>query len=64
MERAAAPEPAPGTESAAELARQASQTYQRAVAAQRAGDWARYGEEWSRLSELLKQLEKATAREP
>src|SRR2546422_4153821 len=29
---------------AADLARQAAELYQRAVAAQRGGDWARYGE--------------------
>lgn len=65
---AAAPEPTPragtdSTASAADLARQASESYQRAVAAQRAGDWARYGEELSRLNDLLKQLEAATGRE-
>jgi uncharacterized membrane protein (UPF0182 family) len=59
------PEPVPreGEESVADLARQASESYQRAVAAQRAGDWARYGEELSRLGELLKQVEAATGRE-
>ncbi len=60
---AAAPEPAPATggDGAADLARRASEIYQRAVAAQRAGDWTRYGEELSRLGEVLKQLEAATS---
>src|SRR5205807_9693962 len=46
----------PGTEHAADLARQAAELYQRAVAAQRGGDWARYGEELSRLGDVLRQL--------
>ncbi len=59
---AAAPEPTPpaGTDSAADLARRASEIYERAVAAQRAGDWTRYGEELARLGEVLKQLEAST----
>ncbi|HEX9705322.1 MAG TPA: UPF0182 family protein, partial [Gemmatimonadales bacterium] len=44
---------------AAELARQAGDLYQRAVAAQRTGDWARYGEELSRLGDVLRQLQAA-----
>jgi uncharacterized membrane protein (UPF0182 family) len=47
------------TDSAAELARQAREIYERAVAAQRAGDWARYGQELSRLGDVLRQLESA-----
>lgn len=43
----------------AALARQASELYQRALEAQRAGDWARYGELLSRLGEVLRQLEAA-----
>lgn len=43
----------------AALARQASELYQRALEAQRAGDWARYGENLSRLGEVLRQLESA-----
>jgi uncharacterized membrane protein (UPF0182 family) len=31
--------------------------YQRAVEAQRSGDWARYGEELSRLGDVLRQLQ-------
>src|SRR5687767_1358477 len=34
---------------AADLARRAAESFRRAVEAQRAGDWARYGEELSRL---------------
>ena len=43
----------------AALARQASDLYRRALEAQRAGDWAAYGEHLSRLGELLRQLEAA-----
>jgi len=55
---AAAPPPAPpeGVESSAELARQARAHYERAIDAQRAGDWARYGEEIRRLGEVLSRL--------
>ena len=35
------------------LATEARETYQRAIEAQRAGDWAKYGEEIRRLGELL-----------
>jgi hypothetical protein len=38
------------------LAEEASATYERALAAQRAGDWAKYGEEIRRLGELLKKM--------
>jgi uncharacterized membrane protein (UPF0182 family) len=57
----AAESPPAGTSgaSAAELARQASEIYARAVEAQRAGDWARYGEELSRLGAVLKALQGA-----
>jgi uncharacterized membrane protein (UPF0182 family) len=60
---AAEPAPAAGGDGAADLARRASEIYQRALSAQRAGDWARYGEELSRLGEVLKDLEAATGRE-
>jgi uncharacterized membrane protein (UPF0182 family) len=63
---AAAPEPTPqagaAESSTADLVRRASEIYQSAVAAQRAGDWTRYGEELSRLGEVLKQLEATTGR--
>ncbi len=39
-----------------DLATQARQTYDRAVEAQRAGDWAKYGEEIKRLGEILQQM--------
>ena len=55
--------PEPGRAAAggsADLARRAVESYQRAVEAQRAGNWARYGEELSRLGELLRQLRAAT----
>ena len=56
---AAEPAPAvqPGGGRAADLSRQAVELYQSAVAAQRAGDWARYGAEFERLGEVLRQLQ-------
>ena len=59
------PSPVPATEgdNAASLAQQARDLYDRAVAAQRAGDWARYGEEINRLGEVLKQLQATAGRE-
>jgi hypothetical protein len=42
---------------AADLARRANESFRRALEAQRAGDWARYGEELRRLEELLRQLQ-------
>src|ERR1043166_4751298 len=58
---AAAPAASPrtGDRGAADLARQAVESYQRAVEAQRAGDWARYGVELSRLGDMLRQLQAA-----
>jgi uncharacterized membrane protein (UPF0182 family) len=38
------------------LAAEAQATYERAIAAQRAGDWAKYGEEIKRLGELLDRM--------
>ncbi len=38
------------------LATEARDTYQRALDAQRAGDWAKYGEEIKRLGELLERM--------
>lgn len=38
------------------LAEQAQQTYDRALRAQRDGDWAKYGEEIKRLGQLLEQM--------
>jgi len=40
----------------AALATEAQATYERALAAQKAGDWARYGEEIRRLGEILGQM--------
>jgi uncharacterized membrane protein (UPF0182 family) len=37
----------------AQLATEANATYQRAIEAQRAGDWARYGAEIARLGQIL-----------
>ena len=42
-----------GVSVAPELAAEARATYDRAIAAQRAGDWAKYGEEIRRLGEIL-----------
>jgi uncharacterized membrane protein (UPF0182 family) len=47
----------------ADLSRRATELYERAVSAQRAGDWARYGEEINRLGEVLKQLQNAAGRD-
>ena len=47
---------APPSDIGASLAVQAQETYQRALAAQRAGDWATYGAEIERLGQLLAQL--------
>jgi uncharacterized membrane protein (UPF0182 family) len=44
---------------AADLASRANESFRRAVEAQRAGDWARYGEELRRLEDLLRQLQAA-----
>jgi len=51
-------------ESTADLAKEAGDIYERALAAQRSGDWARYGDEIKRLGEVLKQLQNASVREP
>jgi hypothetical protein len=44
-----------------ELVQRASDHFDRAMAAQRAGDWARYGEEMRLVGELLRQLREAGA---
>ncbi len=56
---AAAPPGAQGG-SAGDLAREASDIYERAISAQRAGDWARYGDEIKRLGEVLRKLQDVT----
>jgi uncharacterized membrane protein (UPF0182 family) len=43
----------------ADLVQQAMEYYDRAMTAQRAGDWATYGEEMRRVGELLRQLRDA-----
>jgi hypothetical protein len=53
---AAAGDTAPATGRTAELIRQADAAYQRAIAAQRAGDWATYGEAIRQVGELLREL--------
>ena len=42
----------------ATLASQANLIFERAITAQRAGDWALYGEEMNKLKEVLAQMEK------
>ncbi len=42
----------------ASLARQAKEVYARALQAQRAGDWAKYGEEQKKLGSLIEQMAK------
>ncbi len=56
-----APTPGAGTALPSEsgLAQQAKEAYDRAVEAQRQGDWARYGEELRKLGTVLDQLSKA-----
>ncbi len=49
-------QPAPGPVDANGLIEQAKQQYQQALEAQRAGDWAKYGEEVKRLGETLEKL--------
>jgi uncharacterized membrane protein (UPF0182 family) len=55
--------PAPGAPSArsapsapSSLAAEAQATYERAIAAQKAGDWAKYGEEIRRLGDILAKM--------
>ncbi|MEX1185240.1 MAG: UPF0182 family protein [Gemmatimonadaceae bacterium] len=48
--------PAPVSGAAATLTQRAQQHYDRALAAQRNGDWATYGEEIRRLGEVLRQM--------
>lgn len=47
---------APATGVSATIARQIQEAYDRAIAAQRAGNWAQYGEEMNRLGELVRRL--------
>lgn len=53
---ATAPGAAPATGVNATIARQIQEAYDRAIAAQRAGNWAQYGEEMNRLGELVRRL--------
>lgn len=55
---APSPEAVPGaaTGISATLLRQVQDAYDRAIAAQRAGNWAQYGEEMNRLGDLLRRL--------
>ena len=54
--RPSAPAPPAAVPADASLARTARGHYERAIEAQRAGDWARYGEEIRRLGEALEKL--------
>jgi len=57
------PAPVPGAPATAvspATLRQLVEIYDRATAAQRAGNWAAYGEEMSRLGELLRRLSQTT----
>jgi uncharacterized membrane protein (UPF0182 family) len=58
VDSAAAPAVAPAAPSNAELIAEAKSHYDRAVAAQRAGDWAAYGREIQNLGEVLKRLQR------
>jgi hypothetical protein len=55
---AATPQAPATTESLEALAARAQAHYQRAIQAQREGDWARYGEEIRRLGEVLDRMGK------
>jgi uncharacterized membrane protein (UPF0182 family) len=48
--------PAPTPSAASGLPAEARATYERALEAQRQGDWARYGEEIKRLGEILDRM--------
>jgi hypothetical protein len=50
--------PRPDAENVDTLAAEAQAAYQRALEAQRAGDWAKYGEEIKRLGEILQRMQK------
>ena len=50
---------AAGTGVTATLIRQVQESYDRAIAAQRAGNWAQYGEEIKRLGEVLEKMSRA-----
>jgi len=52
----ASPTSTTGSPELQRLAAEAQQAYQRAVEAQRAGDWAKYGEEIKKLGELLDRM--------
>jgi uncharacterized membrane protein (UPF0182 family) len=54
---AAAPAASAPDAGTGELVRRALELYQNAIAAQRGGDWARYGAELNRLGEVLRQLQ-------
>jgi uncharacterized membrane protein (UPF0182 family) len=63
------PPTAPATESlpvipASDRLREARDVYNRAVQAQREGDWARYGEELKKLGAILEELNKASRQVP
>ena len=60
---ARAPGPTEGAPAGADLAEEARAHYERAMEAQRAGDWARYGEEIRRLGEVLSRLPAPPRRE-
>jgi hypothetical protein len=53
---AAAPPAASGDGELAALAAEAQMHYERAVQAQRAGDWAKYGEELRQLGQTLERM--------
>jgi uncharacterized protein len=59
-----APGAAPPAASLAGLAAQAREHYEQALQAQRAGDWARYGEEIRKLGAVLEQMRGTTSPSP
>jgi uncharacterized membrane protein (UPF0182 family) len=53
-----APLAPPAPQALSALAAEAQATYDRAVAAQRAGDWAKYGEEIRKLGDILQRMKR------
>ncbi|GIW51472.1 MAG: UPF0182 protein [Gemmatimonadales bacterium] len=56
--------PAEGLDGIEDLIRMAAEHYDRAIAAQRAGNWALYGEEMQRVGEILAQLRRRATSSP
>src|SRR5262245_64859819 len=64
VETAAPTTAAPADGGLSALLGQANEHYERAMKAQREGDWARYGEEIKRLGQVLAEMKKQPSRRP